>query len=155
MAEAYIGIDPGNKGAICLLSGDLTTIDFIDNSKPINHMVDWLEIHKNNYFIKKVLIEDVHSIFGTSAKSNFSFGFNTGVLHGVIKALQLPLDTVNPKIWQKSFGIKSKGKLIKKEVATICNTLYVNPSIYGSKGGLLDGRSDALGIATYCYHKYK
>ena len=100
------------------------------------------------------MIEDVHAIFGTSAKSNFNFGYNTGLVTGVVQASGISLDKVAPKKWQKFIGVKSKGKLIKKEVATICERLYPNASIRGPRGGLLDGKSDSLCIAHYAALTY-
>ena len=104
------------------------------------------------------MIEDVHSIFGASAKSNFMFGFNTGLLHGIIRALGLPLDQVQPKAWQKHIGVKStvKGKLVKTAVADIVQGLYpeIATDIFTPRGRLIDGRSDAAGIVSYCKFKH-
>ena len=58
-------------------------------------------------------------------------------------------------MWQKSIGVKAKGKAIKKDVADICSRLYPLVDIYGPRGGLQDGLSDALMIAHYNYLKYK
>jgi hypothetical protein len=48
-----------------------------------------------------VVIEDVHSIFGSSSKSNFQFGRSLGILEGVVNALDIPYVKVQPKEWQK------------------------------------------------------
>lgn len=101
------------------------------------------------------MIEDVHAIFGSSAKSTFNFGFNVGILHGIIRTLNLPLDLVQPKAWQKHAGVMAKGKLIKNEVKDIGQRIYPGAQVFGPKGGLLDGRSDALLIASYCKFKHK
>jgi len=101
------------------------------------------------------MIEDVHSIFGTSAKSNFNFGFNTGLITGIARSSGATVDLVTPKKWQKHIGVKTKGNAIKKEVAEICNRLYPHISVKGPRGGLLDGLSDSLMIAHYAYHLYK
>lgn len=104
------------------------------------------------------MIEDVHSIFGSSAKSNFTFGFNTGLLHGIIRSLGLPLDQVQPKAWQKHIGVKStvKGKDVKLAVADIVQKMYpsITSEIYTPRYRLIDGRSDATGIASYCKFKH-
>ncbi len=101
------------------------------------------------------MVEDVHAIFGTSAKSNFNFGYNTGVVNTVAMAAGVSVEKVTPKKWQKHVGVKAKGKLIKKDVAGICDRLYPKAGIYGPKGGLLDGRSDALLIAHYASQTFK
>lgn len=101
------------------------------------------------------VIEDVHSIFGTSAKSNFNFGFNTGLITGIIQASGLPLAKVQPKAWQKAVGCKSSGKDLKKEVGKLAQDLYPYADITGPKGGLLDGKSDSLMIAHYATLTYR
>jgi len=155
MLKGYIGIDPGKSGAICLLVPDANKIGFIDNSvKPVD-IATWIRLAKSEFVIYSAMIEKVHAIQGTSAGSNFSFGYNTGLISGVIQASGLGLDQVTPKMWQKHISVKAKGKAIKKEVAEICERLYPHASIRGPRGGLLDGRSDALMIAHYAYHKYK
>ncbi len=114
------------------------------------------------------MIEDVHSIYGASAKSTYNFGFNTGLIHGIVRSTGLGLDTIQPKIWQKYIGLVmpavKKGAApiaalrknkIKQDVAAICERLYPQVNIRGNKGGIIDGKSDALMIAHYCSHKYR
>ena len=155
MTKAWAGIDPGQKGSICLLVPELTQVLFKSNiDKPIE-LTQWFNQLRNQYQIVMSTIEDVHSIFGTSAKSNFNFGFNTGLVTGIIQANGLPLAKVQPKKWQKAIGCKTTGKELKKEVAQIASSLYPHVSLYGSRGGLLDGKSDALMIAHYGYLTYR
>ena len=94
----WLGIDPGMKGSICILPESRDPI-FIDNS---TNVIDAVAIIKS-YPIHMAMIEDVHSIFGVSAKSNFNFGFNTGYLHGIITSLGIPLDLVQPKALYAKF----------------------------------------------------
>ena len=46
-------------------------------------------------------MEEVHAIFGSSAKATFSFGEIFGLLKGIIIASELPYNLVQPKTWQK------------------------------------------------------
>ena len=101
-----------------------------------------------------IMIEDVHSLHGMSAKSNFNFGYNLGAVTAICKASGLGVDKVTPKIWQKGIGIKPKDPSIKKSVANIALSLYPTAQIHGPKGGLLDGRSDALMIAHHTFKTY-
>lgn len=103
------------------------------------------------------MIEEVHSIFGVSAKANFNFGYNVGLVNTLALCSGNMVDKITPKKWQKAVGVKStsKGKDIKKDVAGICSRLYPDIKIYGPKGGLDDGKSDALMIAHYCYLTHK
>lgn len=150
--DIFIGIDPGSKGAICALEPTTPTIEFLDFDKSsINQLYRGLLSTLQNHLIKSVVIEDVHSLYGMSAKSNFNFGRNLGILQGILGSLSLEPIKVTPKIWQAKVGVTTKGKAIKKDVAGLCNLLYPECSICGKRGGLLDGRSDALMIAYYAY----
>lgn len=152
--KVYIGCDPGMKGAICAL-GENRNIIFKDYTENTLDIARWLEDVKDSHEIQMCMIEDVHSIFGASAKSNFNFGKNTGILHGVIRALALPLDLIQPKKWQKAIGTKKKsGPELKKEIGSIAQRLYPTAELHTPRGRLLDGRADALMIAHYCKLQY-
>ena len=101
----------------------------------------------------EIWVEDIHSMHGMSAKSNFSFGKNLGIVTTIAELMigHLP-KTVTPKIWQKYIGVTAKGKAVKKQVAKIAQYLYPQAELHGKRGGLLDGRSDALMIAYYGLH---
>lgn len=151
--RAYvIAADPGAKGAICALSSD-KSIAFIDYTENTLELADWLKSYLPTD-VKMAAVEDVHSIFGMSARSNFTFGKNTGILHGLLRGFGYSLDLIQPKVWQKAIGVKTKGKDIKKEVASIVTRLYPSCEIYTSRKRLLDGRSDALALAHYLSIKY-
>jgi hypothetical protein len=141
------GIDPGNKGAMCVLDlKDLAHPALIDIGKhTIFELATWLHGHH----IDIVFLEDVHSLYGMSAKSNFSFGRNLGVVMTIAQIITQGKVTqyVTPKTWQKFIGVTAKGKAIKFDVAKLATVLYPNADFYGPQGGLLDGRPDALMIA--------
>jgi len=149
------GIDPGANGAIAVLDSmnpdSVALLDLKSNS--ICATWNWLHTEGLALGSSKIWIEDVHSLFGMSAKSNFGFGRNLGTVLTIAELLtgHFP-STVTPKIWQKYVGVTAKGKDIKKQVAEIATSLYPTANIYGKRGGLLDGRSDALMIAHYGLH---
>jgi len=146
------GIDPGAKGALCVLDNkDPAYIAFLDVSKSSNYEIAlWM----HNQDIDIVIIEDVHSMYGMSAKSNFGFGGNLGKVTAIAEVVTKGKisRTVTPKIWQKYVGVTVKGKKIKSQVAEIAITMYPTAIIHGIQGGLLDGRADALMIAHYGLH---
>ena len=148
------GIDPGATGAICVLdSHDPAHVALLDLKKHSNtDIYNWL--HSQLRFRgSEIWIEDIHSMHGMSARSNFSFGKNLGIVTTIAELMagQLP-KTVTPKIWQKYIGVTAKGKAVKKQVAKIAQYLYPQAELHGKRGGLLDGRSDALMIAYYGLH---
>ena len=163
------GIDPGTNGAIAVLDSESPdSVALLDLKKSTaTHISNWF----NELFIHQVEIEelihpasddeaynqcfdiwveDVHSMFGMSAKSNFGFGKNLGMILTIAELVpSAETHMVTPKIWQKYIGVTVKGKAIKKEVAEIAQVLYPNAELHGKRGGLLDGRADALMIAHY------
>lgn len=155
--KLWIAADPGANGAICFLYEN-NAIEYLDNDLPMYIFIEEFKNRISCHEVQMCMIEDVHSIFGSSAKSNFTFGFNTGVLHGLIRAFGLPLDQVQPKAWQKHIGVKGtvKGKEVKLAVADIVQSLYpsITSDIYTPRNRLIDGRSDATGIVSYCKFKH-
>ena len=134
---------------MCVLdSKDPTYTALLDLKKhTIYEATKWL----HNQQVDTAWLENVHSLFGMSAKSNFGFGRNFGIAFAIAKVgtSDGSIQQVTPKIWQKYVGVTVKGKAIKQEVANIAQTIYPSAVIHGPQGGLLDGRSDALMIAHY------
>ena len=148
------GIDPGANGAIAILdSKNPNSVALLDLKKTtINNIHNWL--HSQLRFRgSEIWVEDIHSMYGMSAKSNFSFGRNLGIILTITELLKgIPPKTVTPKVWQKYIGVTAKGKAIKKQVAKIAQYLYPQAELHGKQGGLRDGRSDALMIAYYGFY---
>ena len=67
---------------------------------------DDLDLHRVLKSIKDrswqvtAVLEDVHAIFGCSAKSTFNFGEIKGILKGLLVANEIPYTLVQPKTWQ-------------------------------------------------------
>jgi len=161
------GIDPGVNGAIAVLdSENPDSVALLDlKKKNIIDIWEWLQDKRRGQWYDwdlkiqaKIIIwiEDIHSMYGMSAKSNFSFGKNLGIVTAITEIFtELPPNTVTPKVWQKYVGVTAKGKAIKQQVAKIAQYLYPQAELHGKRGGLLDGRSDALMIAYYGLHNLK
>lgn len=156
---AYIGIDPGAQGYLCwLVPSSMNPDRYIEAKETPTKIYQWITHISRNYDLRAIMIEEVHSIFGMSAKSNFSFGWNVGELHTILKLTQIGYDMVQPKAWQKEIGIKfppkAKPAAKKKISAEVATRLYPKADIFGPQGGLKDGKSDALMIAHYAMLKY-
>lgn len=143
------GIDPGSNGAMCVLDSSSSAYTaLLDLKKHSNYeAAKWLH-HQQ---VDEVWIEDVHSLHGMSAKSNFSFGRNLGFVIAISEIITQDgaIHKVTPKVWQQYVGVTAKGLAIKKDVAQIASSLYPGVELKGPKGGLMDGRSDSLMIAHY------
>ena len=145
----YIGIDPGAKGCMCLIgNGQLVFKDF-----DLKEYSSTLKALCSPYDTElMVAVEKVHAMPGQGVSSSFSFGQRLGELEGILTALQVPYELVAPKDWQKACGIPAKSD--KKGIASVMQKLYPTAELYGNKGGLRDGRSDALGLAHFIRLKY-
>jgi hypothetical protein len=158
---AVVGIDPGTAGALCLLvPGTQQTAFMATTERPVDLYQWFLEID-NQFNLVVCMIEEVGFIRGSAGKSTFSFGRNVERVNIIPELACVPVDSVRPKAWQKFVGLvvpaamsgesnaAKRKTYIKKEVARLASRLYPNAELHGPKGGLKDGRSDALMIAHY------
>lgn len=104
--QAFIGVDPGQKGALAYLCPKDHNIDIIPmpisgKEMDVDDIVVWIKCRRWPENIL-VCIELVHSMPGQGVSSTFKFGFGTGMLHGIIRTLKLPLITVAPQTWKKA-----------------------------------------------------
>jgi len=158
----FVGIDPGASGAICALNVINHEAIFQLTTTNPEHLMDWFAQLKAECDVRMIMIEDVHAIPGASAGSNFKFGYNVGIVNTIAEATGLMVDNVTSKKWQSGVGLTvsadikgaARQKKIKGGVADICSRLYPKIPIRGPKGGLMDGRSDALMIAHFASLKY-
>ena len=113
-----VGIDPGTNGAIAVLDSanpDSVALLNLKNNE-VWYIWHWLNDLKLVEKKCRVWVEDVHSMYGMSAKSNFGFGRNFGTVLTIGELLTGAFPrTVTPKIWQKYVGVTVKGKAIKKK----------------------------------------
>lgn len=128
-SRVYLGIDVGSKGFITLNTGnELKFFSIADNDtyQLSNILRDIKELYPNVV----CAMEEIHAIFGSSAKATFAFGEINGLLKGLLIANKIPYHLVQPKTWQKEMwdnkdlvvsykNIKVKGKDVsKKEINT-------------------------------------
>lgn len=98
----YIGIDPGSKGFISVLreNGErkfhaIADGDMLDLATFLQTEIELGKPHVH------CIMEEVHAIFGSSAKATFAFGEINGYLKGILTALGCPYTLIQPKLWQK------------------------------------------------------
>lgn len=159
-----IGIDPGRQGSLCLLDPNFPepTPLFV-SMNPDGHQADailkTLQVELAGVQKVYIALELVHSLGGMSAKSNFTFGGMFWRAKTILDCLGHPFELVTPKVWQQAVGVPTKKDRdpdddLKKIVARMAHKLYPSASLYGPRGGLLDGRSDSLMIAHYLMLKH-
>lgn len=158
----FIGLDPGKDGAICLLDPSVDHPYFISlnpdkhsASNVVNTLTAMLEYSDDC----AIALELVHSLGGMSAKSNFTFGGMFWRARTILDCLRITYELVTPKDWQQSVGVPAKcdrdpDAQLKQIVADMAAKLYPTAALWGPRGGLKDGRSDALMIAHYLRLKH-
>lgn len=101
-----IGIDPGEKGAVCALNLDGTIFEYEpfikDGADPdwdynMNVLISFLEMGD---VPNDIWIEDLHALGLVKASTNFKLGRFLGWVHGVCSVFG-PVNFVKPKTWQK------------------------------------------------------
>lgn len=111
------------------------------------------------------LLEKVGAMPGQGVTSMFSFGETYGSIKSIAAIKSSKLLSVRPNEWQKHFGLTmskedkegmSKGevtKLHKSNIASKVLELYPDSRelLTGARGGLKDGRADAIMIARYLF----
>lgn len=145
--KVWIGIDPGQNGAICFLYDD-GTINFVDWEHRVYALMELIEIKKSqSNEIIGCYLEKVHSMPRQGVASTFKFGTNFGWWQGALQALSIGFELISPQAWMK--GIVPP-RSDKKAIAGIASQIYPNVTLRTPRGALMDGRADALLIAHTC-----
>lgn len=106
MNKIRIGIDPGSDGYIVIWIEAWSiykTYPMPKIGKEIDLKALW------QLFVDEIpqtsdmyaVIEDVHAIFGSSAKATWSFSWATCALNAYLVARAIPFTRIAPKVWQK------------------------------------------------------
>lgn len=152
-----IGIDPGYSGGICFLEKgkvrDLYTIPLTPEGDV--NFTGLIRIMSEVRGSDIIVIEDVHSIFGSSAKSNFQFGRICGILRTLAEFTGAEIVLVPPKTWQKRVWVEEdlvvKGKKKDTKATSLNASLRIFPEVDFRKSGRAtkphDGLVDAALIA--------
>lgn len=150
MKKAWIGIDPGQQGAIGIIFDDqeARTIDMpLIGGKEVDayfmHQM-LVEIHDEGYVIN-VGLEKAQPMPKQGVTGVFTYGDGYGALKAVLRINQIPFVKVRPNKWKKHFSL---GKS-KKAAFLTAQDLFPDVDYYGPRGGLKDGRAEALLIAQY------
>lgn len=163
-----IGIDPGKDSFICRMSEhgiDFYRIPMIGIEVDIRALNDvFLLIHDHDCH---AVLEDVHSVFGSSAKSNWEFGKINGMLEALLVSNSIPYSKIQPKAWQKqlwegvaiqkTLGSTGKEKTDTKKMSLLAaQRLFPNVDLRKSERAKLPDHNkvDALLLAEYCRRNF-
>lgn len=153
MRDYYIGIDPGKKGAITILS--------VNNQAQISDMplqengdIDALNIF---YILKDMqnencfcILEKAHAMPKQGVVSVFNYGKGYGKIQAVLEMLNISYMEMTSQKWKKEFSLIKKDK---KESVMIAGKLKPEQNFRTERGRLLDGRAESFLIAEYARRK--
>lgn len=143
-------IDPGAKGAIAILDGEII-LEICDLSKEPEHII-FTAINKYN--IKTVVVEKVGVMPHDSKISSFSFGENVGRILAACSLAETDVIRVKPRVWQSWCKIYGTGNT-KNLGLKILSQVYDRAIFLGPRGGLIDGRVDAVLIGLWYNNSLK
>lgn len=172
--QYFVGIDIGKNGGIAIIDekGNLATMATpkVGNQIDVGRIKQFLLSYEN----PTCVIEDVHSIFGTSAKSNFQFGRSAGIIEGLVVGLGFRFVLVSPKEWQKEMwqgvnavlintGKTNKKGEIKYKTDTKATSLIAAKRLFPNFDFRATGRStkdhdgivDSVLMAEFCRRKFR
>lgn len=139
----YIGIDPGKKGAIALLSGGTIHVSTFDRKRYASTLKSAAESDEGAL----CCLEHVGARPGQGVTSMFSFGENFGFIQGLLTAYSIPFELVRPQKWKKEFSITSN----KNKSIAVCKRLFPDVSLLPTARCTKDndGIAEALLLALY------
>lgn len=140
-----MGIDPGEKGAIAILSADGDVIDVVNMPCTPMDMLDYFRSHCDG--VKCVLENVGHGMPGQSSASTAKFARHNGWLEMALMATGISTEKVTPQKWQKAFQMhrkKNEGKTDYKNRLKACAQQHF-PTVKVTLNN-----ADALLIAEYC-----
>ena len=137
----YIGIDPGQSGAMAVISdsGSAEAIPFSETG-----YINYCSIYKGNC---KAIVERVNAMPGQGVTSMFKFGQNYGWIQGVLQAFDIPYELVSPQKWKKEFGVTSD----KNTSIDVCKRLFPDVNLKRTERCTKDhdGLAEALLLAEF------
>ena len=99
MRKIIIGIDPGTRGVMCVHYTSTGVYEHIP-------LADIMRVRTDLEAARVVgdcfaVIEDVHSMPGQGVATTFKFGFNTGMVVGMVIQSGIPYTRAAPQRWQR------------------------------------------------------
>lgn len=157
--KRWVGIDPGGCGFLCVMGAD-APFKWVPVSNE-REFIETLAFLADSYDVV-ACIEDVHAMPGQGVASSFKFGYNVGILVGILKCLKIAYHQVSPQKWQKEIWERNdkvtKGSKTDPKKTSINAAHRLFPSVDFRKTERChvadDNKVDATLIALYCKMHY-
>jgi len=151
MNDRVMGIDPGAKGALALMTNrKIERMEVMpeDIHLTIDLIVDWQP--------SIIYLEKAQAMPGQGVSSMFKYGRHYGEIVGAISTLKIPLVEVSPRTWTKLMHAGTDSKLpAKGRSLKAALSLYPYMNFLATKRSRVphDGLIDASLITGYGYKK--
>lgn len=151
-----LGIDPGKTGGLATLDGDtgqvvsLLPMPIVAKEFDVDTLFQVFQALPEG---SRVILEGVHAFAGQGVNSVWSFAEGVGIIKGLVRASQLPLEFVYPQTWQKmTCGPTGKDKAVTAAwaVRMFPKAELTPPRCRKPHEGICD----ALGIAYWGYLRH-
>ena len=119
MNPAILGIDPGAKGAIAMISPMVEVWDLPESPADFLDVL-WGIGDKALLRVGIVYLEKAQSMPGQGVASMFKYGQGYGRIEGMLAALRIPVRTVSPATWKKAMGVTTD----KNTARTLARQLF-------------------------------
>lgn len=150
-----VGIDPGFSGAIAMLYNknmlivkDLPLKMFMGRPQIDGYEFSRIiEMYKSE--IEFAVIEDVNAMPNQGVVSMFRFGYNAGILLGVLDACRVEVLKVKPAVWKSALNLSSD----KKKSLALAKKTFPKYKNYFTRVKD-DGRAEAALLAFFAYKTF-
>lgn len=145
----WIGIDPGAKGAMAVLTDKHPPMLF--EYSPVVYLLT-LKTLKQEDDDCICCIEAVQPIRGNGIIALFKLGQSYGWLLGILDAIGIPYQPITPQKWKKEFGLTSdKAKSIE-----VCRRLFPDVNLKRTERSKKDddNMAEACLLALYAKRKF-
>lgn len=156
MSSYVLGVDPGQSGAFVLLDSQARIISkhvFTTNDQGIDFKAYIASLRALPKKPTKICLEEIHALYGSSAKATFSFGRSYQVAMDGVSLLDCDITLVRPKDWQKVvYENKRRSNESAKETSRrLVRDIFPDEDFLKSKRSRVphDGLIDAALIAYY------
>lgn len=143
----YIGIDPGEKGAMAIIFPDNVVIIPFDIDGYRNAL-DGIQGFSQNC---RCCLERVNAMPKQGVVSMFNFGKNFGFIQGLLMAYSIPYELITPQKWKKEFQITGD----KNSSIAVCKRLFPDVDLRRTERCRKDddGNAEALLLAEFARRK--
>jgi hypothetical protein len=149
----FVGIDPGKLGAVAWMDGERKVVEVRDcpldgGEYDFQGMADIVRRFPTS---TTVTMESVHALPSDGRCSAFAFGAGYGAWLGILGAFAMTPNLVSPQTWKRTMlaGIANNKAAEAQALKQRFQGHPVCSQLHGPRGGLRDGRVDALLLAEY------